>query len=138
MGSRTFRLAAVALILQLSGELLLAARQTAIATAFTAQQATAGRSAYDKSCASCHLPDLSGSNDVPPLSGAVFLSTWRTRTTKDLLDYMSASMPPGGSSLGAEAFESIAAYILEKNGASAGPQPLRGATALVIETLIAD
>ena len=137
MRSRTFRLAA-ALILLLPGELLVAGRQPAIPTAFTAQQAAAGRSAYDRSCASCHLPDLSGSNDVPPLSGAVFLSTWRTRTTKDLLDYMSASMPPGGSSLGAETFESLAAYILEKNGASAGAQPIRGATAVVIETLIAE
>lgn len=137
MRPRTFRFAAAAVALLLSGELLLAGRQAALPSVFTAQQATAGRGAYEKSCASCHLPDLSGSNDVPPLSGAVFMSTWRTRTTKDLLDYMSASMPPGGSSLGAEAFEAIAAYILEKNGAAAGAQPLSGATAVVIETLVA-
>lgn len=78
------------------------------------------------------MPDLSGSNDAPPLAGAVFTATWRTRTTKDLFEYLSASMPPGGSTLSAEAFESITAYILEANGASSGETPFRSTTAVAI------
>jgi mono/diheme cytochrome c family protein len=103
---------------------------------FTAGQAAAGKSAYAKICASCHMPDLSGSNDAPPLAGQVFTATWRARTTRDLFEYLSASMPPGGSSLSIEAFESITAYILEANGASAGETPFRSTTAVPIENVM--
>ena len=41
-------------------------------SAFTAAQAAAGRAAYQERCASCHLPDLRGSNEAPPLAGAQF------------------------------------------------------------------
>ena len=112
------------------------ARQ-APATVFTAQQAADGRNAYGRNCASCHMPDLSGSNDTPPLAGSVFLGTWRARTTRDLFEYLSASMPPGGASLSSESFESITAYILEANGASAGSTPFRASTAIAIGDLIA-
>jgi mono/diheme cytochrome c family protein len=102
---------------------------------FTAEQAAAGKSVYARSCASCHMPDLSGSNDAPPLAGAVFAATWRSRTTKDLFEYLSSSMPPGGASLSTDAFESITAYILQANGAAAGETPFRATTAVVIESL---
>jgi mono/diheme cytochrome c family protein len=124
----------VAAAVLLASELLMA-RQAA-PPVFTAEQAAAGRSAYVRSCASCHMPDLSGSNDAPPLAGPIFISTWRTRSTRDLFEYLSASMPPGGSSLSAEAFESITAYILEANGASAGQTLFRATTAVPIRDLI--
>ena len=111
------------------------ARQ-APATIFTAPQAD-GRNVYGRICASCHMPDLSGSNDTPPLAGSVFLGTWRARTTRDLFEYLSASMPPGGASLSTESFASITAYILEANGASAGSTPFRASTAIAIGDLIA-
>jgi mono/diheme cytochrome c family protein len=103
---------------------------------FTVEQSAAGKTAYARSCASCHMPDLSGSNDAPPLAGSVFTATWRTRTTKDLFEYLSSSMPPGGSSLSIDAFESITAYILEANGASAGETPFRATTAVSIASLL--
>jgi mono/diheme cytochrome c family protein len=103
---------------------------------FTAEQSAAGKSAYARSCASCHMPDLSGSNDAPPLAGAVFTATWRARTTRDLFEYLSASMPPGGSSLSTDDFESITAYILEANGASAGATPFRSTTTVAIGDVI--
>ena len=65
------------------------------------------------------------------------MSTWRARTTKDLFEYLSASMPPGGSSLSTEAYESITSYILEANGASAGETPFRATTTVAIDSLIA-
>jgi mono/diheme cytochrome c family protein len=103
---------------------------------FTPEQAAAGKSAYASSCASCHMPDLSGGNDAPPLAGSVFTATWRARTTKDLFEYLSASMPPGGASLSTDTYESITAYILEANGASAGQTPFRATTAVAIDSVI--
>src|SRR5688572_14386999 len=69
---------------------------------FTAAQATAGRDAYQARCASCHLPDLGGRNEASPLAGSAFMNVWRTRSTKELYDYIRTSMPPGGATLGAD------------------------------------
>lgn len=96
---------------------------------YTVAQATAGRAAYQANCASCHLPDLAGRNEAPPLAGANFMSTWRGRTTKDLVEYMSASMPPGRPSLGEAEYVNITAFILQSNGAAAGQQAFTAATA---------
>jgi len=129
------RIVWIAAALFVSSHMVMARQQATATPVFTAEQASAGRCAYAASCASCHMPDLSGSNDVPPLTGPVFLSTWRSRTTKDLFDYMSASMPPGTSSLSTGTYASIAAYILESNGASAGSQPFGASTTVVIDNL---
>jgi hypothetical protein len=50
------------------------------------------------------------------------MSTWATRTTKELFDYMSAAMPPSGEALNADTYTSIVAYILRTNGAIDGAQ----------------
>ena len=57
------------------------AAQQPTAPVFTADQAAAGRAAYQANCASCHLPDLAGRNEAPQLAGNNFMNTWRTRTT---------------------------------------------------------
>ena len=62
-----------------SGVVLVAGQQVPAAPVFTVQQATAGRAVYAKHCASCHMPDLSGNVEYPPLEGAAFMSTWGTR-----------------------------------------------------------
>ena len=124
----------IAAAVLLTSTVVLTARESS--AVFTAEQATAGKSAYARSCASCHMPDLSGGNDAPPLAGPVFTATWRARTTKDLFEYLSASMPPGGASLNTETYESITAYILEANGASAGDTPFRATTAVAIGDLL--
>ena len=51
---------------------------------FTKEQADAGLAAYAKNCASCHMPDLTGNGEIPPLAGASFIGTWEHKTTKDL------------------------------------------------------
>jgi mono/diheme cytochrome c family protein len=104
---------------------------------FTEQQAEAGRTAYAKNCASCHMPDLSGNAEIPPLAGATFIGTWGDRTTKDLRDYMSAAMPYGAPSLEAETYTMITAYILQTNGAVAGEEKLTASIAVPIGEVIA-
>src|SRR5689334_12964620 len=79
-----------------SGVVLLSGQQ-ASTPVFTTPQAAAGRTAYMANCSSCHLPDLGGRNEAPALAGPNFMNTWGRRTTKDLFDYMSATMPPGGA-----------------------------------------
>jgi mono/diheme cytochrome c family protein len=100
---------------------------------FTAQQATAGKAAFEKSCAACHMRDLSGDTDAPQLAGTQFRSTWRPRSTKDLFQYMSTSMPPGSAPLSSGDYASITAYILQANGAVAGTEVLSVTTAVPID-----
>jgi mono/diheme cytochrome c family protein len=107
-----------------------------LSPAFTAEQAAAGRAAYARSCAGCHMPDLSGNGDIPQLSGEIFLSTWRARSTKELVDYLSATMPPAGPRHGTETYLAISAYILHSNGAVTGAQALNASTAVPLASLL--
>ena len=120
-----------------SGAVLAAWQKPPAAPVFTADQAAVGRASYVKNCASCHMADLSGNVEYPPLAGAAFLNTWRTRSTKDLFDYMSAAMPYGAPSLTVESYAAITAYILQSNGAAAGSDPLSGSTVLPIGSVTA-
>src|SRR5467141_1106631 len=109
------------------------AQQPAGTGPYTAEQANAGRATYKIKCATCHLPDLKGSNEASPLTGMNFVSTWRDRATSDLFNRIRNTMPisdPG--SLGDEEAVNIVAYILQANGAAAGTQPLTPATAAPI------
>jgi alcohol dehydrogenase (cytochrome c) len=104
---------------------------------YTAEQANAGRAAYQANCASCHLPDLKGSNEAPPLAGSNFVNTWRNRTTSDLFNRIRDTMPvinPG--SLGEQESANIVAYILQANGAPAGTQGLTPATLVPIGAVV--
>ena len=117
------------------GGVVRARQQVPAAPVFTAPQATAGKTVYAKNCASCHMPDLSGNAEIPALAGTAFMTTWGTRTTKELFDYMSAAMPYGSPSLSVEDYTTITAYILRSNGAVAGDQALSASTAVPIGSL---
>jgi len=105
------------------------------ASVYTAAQATAGRTVYQASCASCHLPDLAGRNEAPQLAGNNFMNAWRTRTTRDLFEFIQSTMPPTGENLSAEQYLGVTAYILQANGAPAGGQPLTPTTSTPIGQL---
>ena len=106
------------------------------ALAQTASQATAGRAAYQAQCAGCHLPDLTGRNEAPQLSGMNFLTAWRSRTVAALIGYMQSTMPPGNrGGLGADTYVELAAFLLEANGARTGSQPLTAASDALIGSL---
>jgi alcohol dehydrogenase (cytochrome c) len=111
---------------------VLTAQQAAPGGLYTAAQADAGRAAYAANCAACHLPDLRGRNEASPLAGPNFLNTWRERSTRQLHEYISTTMPPGRADLPAETYAAITAYILQANGATAGSQPFAAAVAVPI------
>jgi alcohol dehydrogenase (cytochrome c) len=129
-----FRRAIVASTLIAGLSFSLSATQPAPAAApvFTAAQANAGQTSYQTNCASCHLADLAGQNEAPQLAGPNFRNTWRTRTTRDLIELMQASMPPGRPSLANDDYVNLAAFILRANGAAAGTQALLATTATPI------
>src|SRR5262249_52559584 len=69
------------------------------------------------------------------LAGGTFMNAWRTRTTKDLFDYMSSTMPPNQASLAPDQYAAIVSFILQANGAPAGTRVFTPATAVPIGTV---
>jgi alcohol dehydrogenase (cytochrome c) len=107
------------------------AQQPARTGPFTTAQANTGRTIYQSTCERCHLPDMKGTFEAPPLAGPNFMNTWRNRPTSDLFTRIRTSMPisnPG--SLSDEDAANLVAYILQANGATAG------AKALTPETIV--
>jgi alcohol dehydrogenase (cytochrome c) len=112
------------------------AQQRSAPGPFTGAQAAGGRAAYQENCAGCHLPDLAGRNEAPPLAGGNFMNTWGGRTTRELLALISTTMPPGApGTLGPDVYAQIAAFILQANGAVPGNQPLTADTSVVISSV---
>ena len=114
----------VSLFAALYGVLQLFGQQGA-AGPFTAQQADAGRTAYQTAGAGCHASDLSGIGNALPLSGLPFTGSWGNRTVGDLVGFMEGAMPPNNpGGLGEQTYLNITAFILQANGARAGNQAL--------------
>lgn len=98
---------------------------------FTDAQAQAGHAAYAQSCAACHLNNLGGASEAPPLAGAAFMGNWRNRTTQDLFTGIKAMPLDNPGSLSGDAYASLLAFLLKANGATAGTTPFTPATAAV-------
>jgi PQQ-dependent dehydrogenase (methanol/ethanol family) len=113
-----------------SSIVLVSGQQAPAAGPFTADQATAGRTAFQANCAGCHGADLMG---LPPLAGPAFVGSWGTRTTRDLFGLIQTTMPtdrPGA--LPADTYVNIVAFILQSNGRTPGNQPLTPTTNALI------
>ena len=124
-----FLFAALYGVLQLFG-------QQGAAGPFTAQQADAGRTAYQTNCAGCHAADLSGIGNALPLSGLPFTGSWGNRTVGDLVGFMEGAMPPTNpGALGEQNYLNITAFILQSNGARPGTQALAGNSTVAIRTI---
>src|ERR1700688_4876329 len=109
------------------------AQQTTRTGPFTAEQASAGRAIYQSTCSSCHLADMKGTFEAPPLSGANFMNMWHNRPTSDLFSRIRNTMPitsPG--SLSDQDALNLVAYILQANGATPGTQMLAAGTIVPI------
>ena len=75
---------------------------------FTAAQVATGKAAYEKNCASCHLPTLAGSGDASALAGTPFMSNWGARNVGALHSFIQTSMPPtAANSLGEATYLAI-------------------------------
>jgi alcohol dehydrogenase (cytochrome c) len=110
--------------------------QQGTAGPFTAQQADAGRAAYQQNCAGCHAADLSGIGNALPLSGLPFTGSWGNRTVGDLVGFMEGAMPPNNpGGLGEQNYLNISAFILQSNGARAGNQALAGNSTVAIRSV---
>src|ERR1700738_4234248 len=113
------------------------AQQPGKTVLFTGEQANAGRATYQIKCSTCHLPDLKGSNEAPPLAGNNFANAWRDRSTSDLFNRIRNTMPlndPG--LLTDDETVNIVAYILQANGATPGSQALTSTTMAPISAVI--
>src|SRR5580698_11368398 len=111
-----------AIAVAMSGVVILLAQQRP-AGPYTADQAAAGRAAYQTNCASCHASDLTG-REGPQLAGANFLAQWGDRTAGELVNYLRLTMPPGGAALPGDSYLNLAAFLLDANSAQAGNQAL--------------
>ena len=101
---------------------------------YTPQQAACGtRGLHRRSCAGCHLPDMSGRNEASPLAGAEFHEHVAQAAAR--ASCSSTSRRPcrrAARTCGAEAYLAVTAFILQANGATAGAQPLTATTAAPI------
>jgi mono/diheme cytochrome c family protein len=127
MSTRFFiGLTAVAITGGLLGAALRAQGPTTVtAGVYTAEQAKRGQTAYNDSCAKCHLDDLSGGATSPPLQGAEFLGNWKGKTLGALFDEVRMTMPfdsPG--SLTAAQYADVVAYVLSANKFPAGSKEM--------------
>src|ERR1700722_10859009 len=103
---------------------------------FNTAQVQSGEAIYTQNCAGCHGVNFEGSGDAPPLAGGTFLLKWRPKMVSELFGEILQTMPPTNpGSLGETAALDATAYILQRNGAQAGPQPLAAAATNVIGTI---
>ena len=79
--------------------------------------------------------DLGGRNEAPQLAGNNFMNTWRSRSAKDLFEYIQSTMPPTGANLGEAQYLAVTTYILQANGAQAGSQAFNGSSSASIGSI---
>ena len=118
---------------------------------FTAEQARAGKIAYESSCGLCHQPNMQGrtgapgelpdinslpanmiktidenGEQVPPLVGPRFMAHWGAKSTKEYAARVANAMgafPPTRTD--GDTYLQLTAYFLQMNGGKAGKLPLR-------------
>lgn len=97
---------------------------------YTASQATSGAKSYQESCASCHGAKLQGGM-APALVGKQFWTAYGGKKLSTLWSTIHTQMPmanPG--SVSPKDSVNIMAFLLQKNGVSAGTVPLDDAVDL--------
>ena len=146
-----------------SGLFVLTGQQPAPSAVFTTVQAEAGRKAYENTCGRCHtytllgrkgdageLPPVSSlpaayqkfignPNHVPPLAGKAFLDRWGEKTAAELIARFQVTASDSFfqfEGMNDDTTVNITAYVLQVNGAKAGPQPLTRTTGAVVNSLI--
>jgi mono/diheme cytochrome c family protein len=92
---------------------------------YTEEQSRRGERTYSDSCATCHAADLTGSQVVPALVGADFLTKLNGSMLSDLFDRIRTTMPQDGpGSLSSAQYADVVAFMLNKNNFPAGTADL--------------
>ena len=102
-------------------------RQSVWDGVFTDAQATRGERTYGRTCEQCHGADLAGDPvmEIPQLALDSFMTSWSSKSVKDLFDTVKRSMPKDKpSSLGTGAYIDVVAYLLQANKFPSGPREL--------------
>jgi len=79
-------------------------------------QQARGKALYVDKCSACHMENLQGSAETPPLTGDMFWQNWETYNANNLVEQVRATMPednPGG--LERQQYVDIIAYVLRTN-----------------------
>ena len=146
-----------------SGHLLLTGQQQTPPAVFTPAQAEAGRTAYETTCGKCHTYTLLGRRGedgelppvdslsaayrkfignpthVPPLAGRAFLNRWGEKTAAELIARFQITVSDPFfqfEGIDDDTTVNITAYVLQRNGAKAGPRRLTRATDAVVNSII--
>ena len=94
---------------------------------YTDEQSKRGETVYAEACASCHAPDLTGSQIVPPLIGEDFLVKWNGSMAGDLFELIRTTMPQDKpESLTPAQVSELIALVLNKNKMPSGKTELAG------------
>jgi S-disulfanyl-L-cysteine oxidoreductase SoxD len=93
---------------------------------YTDAQAAQGKAQYSQSCAACHMDDLSGSGQAPPLAGDAFSQVWDGHSVDELYELTRTTMPQDNpSSLTPDQYVSIVAYLFQANKFPSGKDELK-------------
>lgn len=93
---------------------------------YSADQAKRGQALYSESCSNCHMDDLSGSGQAPPLAGDAFLENWEGRSVGDLFDNVRTTMPLNQpDSMSPQEYLDMVTFLLQSNGFPAGKDELK-------------
>ncbi len=125
------------LLASVLGAMALAAQQAPQRPAiYTAAQAQSGRAIYIQNCSACHGLDFGGTGDSPALAGGTFMLKWGPKMVSELFGVSLERMPPTNpGSLGEGAARNVTAFILQRNGAPAGPQALTAGATTLLRTI---
>jgi hypothetical protein len=159
----THKFVLFAIALSCAGFATVAAQQPAKQAVFTSAQADAGRMAYENSCGKCHTVSLRGrkgdagevppleslttpflkfigpAKRVPPLMGSGFVGSYSTKTMAGLFTLFRGAAdttPVAELQMSDETLVNITAYILQRNGAKPGDQPLTKASDVVFSSIL--
>jgi alcohol dehydrogenase (cytochrome c) len=123
--SKPVKVLALASLATLGINIVIAQQPAPAGGVFSAAQAADGRGVYRAQCSSCHLDDLRGNNEAPPLAGVNFMSKWGDKTARELLAYVQTTMPPDNpGAIGEPGNTNVVAFILYSNGAQPGSRML--------------
>jgi mono/diheme cytochrome c family protein len=104
---------------------------------YSEAQAAHGKDLYEQNCSACHLDDMSGSGEAPPLAGEGFTDSWDGHSVNEFDQTVLNTMPldnPGSLDPG-DAL-AIVTYIFQKNGMPVGKEALKNDAAALKSIVI--